>query len=257
MTQLKYIALLIFLGVQLVYGQSDLDASYSDDVSWDFNQEDLLNNDEDLTDKSENSFRDTLNKQYINRTFRNKWRENYQGILFDYDERISEKSSTNWDWDWDLSGLFKILSFLAKIIGYGLIALVVFLVVRAVLTDSGISLKAFRQKNKAYSVVEEGDISIDEDWLKRALEAKNRGDLKSAVRFYFLAYLKQLHFEQHIDFHPDKSNRVYRYEINDQNLRNDFDVLSRVFDYCWYGDFEINQEQFIRVEVLFSTHVKK
>ena len=257
MTLLKYMALLIFLGVQFVHGQSDSDASYSDEVSWDFSEEDLSNIDEDLTEKSEISFHDTLNKQYRNRTFRKKWRENYQGILFDYEEKISKKSSSNWDWDWDLSGLFNVLSFLAKIIGYGLIALVVFLVVRAVLTDSGISLKTFRQKNQAYSVVEEGEISIDEDWLKKALEAKNRGDLKSAVRFYFLAYLKQLHFEQHIDFHPDKSNRVYRYEIIDPNLRNDFDVLSRVFDYCWYGDFEINQEQFSRVEVLFSTHVKK
>ena len=76
------------------------------------------------------------------------------------------------------------------------------------------------------------------------------------MRFYFLAYLKQLHQGEHIDFHKDKSNRDYRYEINDTTIRSEFDVLSRVFDYCWYGEFEIGTEQFGRVEILFSKHLK-
>ena len=253
------ILLLLWGNLIWVNAQSDDQEIYGYDEALVWDEDEQVWLDEEVEDdfNSENnwSLSDTLNKQHKTRKFRKDWRENYNGILFDYTETISKKNtSTN---NWDLSGLFSFLALLAKIIGYGLIALVVYLVVRALLTDSGISLQSFKKKNASFTVVKDGELNIEEDWHARALDAKNRGDLKSAVRFYFLAYLKQLHQGEYIDFHKDKSNREYRYEINDTAIRSEFDILSRVFDYCWYGEFEINSEQFGRVEILFSKHLKQ
>lgn len=260
MKWLTYIALLIFSHGFLVTAQANSLTTVEEEQTlvWDEDDLDWLDeayDDEDYTQFENNwSLNDTLGQQYKRRAFRNNWQQNYRNTLFDYTEKISKKSPSN---NWDLSGFFQILAALAKIIGYALIALVVFLVLRALLTDSGISLQSFRRKDASYNVVKEGTLNIEEDWHSQAIEAKIRGDLKSAVRFYFLAYLKQLHQEKQIDFHKDKSNREYRYEINDTNTRNEFDVLSRVFDYCWYGDFEIGMAQFSRVELLFSKYLKR
>ena len=197
---------------------------------------------------------DSLRYQYRSRQFREDWRENYNSDLFDYTEIQSHEKVQSYNWD--LSGFFNVLAFLAKLIGYALIVLVIYLVVRAIFTDSGISIQGFRRKKPEVRDVPDTEITMDEDWLKRAQDAKKSGDLKLTVRYYFLAYLKQLHEEEEIDFHKDKSNREYKYEISDFGKRNEFDVLSRVFDYCWYGEFEIDAEQFNRVEKLFSNHLK-
>ena len=259
-----YLAVLLFWNFALLDAQTDFSEYDPDEETWVWD-EDETDNDYDDEDYNEDynedlaqewNLSDTLSKQYKSRKFRDKWQEDYQGVLFDYEERISKKKPTS-NTNWDLSGFFNFLAGLAKIIGYGLIALVVFLVVRALLTDSGISIRSFSRNKASYSTVNESEIDIDEDWRSKAVEAKNRGDLKSAVRYYFMAYLKQLNQQEHIDFHKDKSNREYKYEINDQAIRNEFDVLSRVFDYCWYGDFEIDAEQFTRVELLFDKHLKR
>jgi hypothetical protein len=197
---------------------------------------------------------DSLKAQYRARQFREDWRENYNSALFDYTEIQSQEKEQAYNWD--LSGFFNVLAFLAKLIGYALIVLVIYLVVRAIFTDSGITIQGFRRKKSEVRDVQDTEITMDEDWLKRAQDAKKSGDLKLAVRYYFLAYLKQLHEEEQIDFHKDKSNREYKYEISDFGKRNEFNVLSRVFDYCWYGEFEIDAEQFSRVEILFSNHLK-
>jgi len=252
----KYILVLLFWNMNWVaaqssdFGHPDEKETYVFDEEWDEDDDDI-----DFDLENEWSLSDTLNKQYKSRKFRDNWRESYRGNLFDYTEKISERNNSSFNWD--LSGLFHFLAVLGQILGYGVIALVVFLVIRALLTDSGISLQGFRKKQAPYSVVNDGELNIEEDWLAKATEAKIRGDLKTAVRFYFLAYLKQLNQEEHIDFHKDKSNREYRYEIIDNSVRNEFDVLSRVFDYCWYGDFEINAAQFSQVEILFSKHLKR
>lgn len=254
-----YIALFVWLACFTLTAQ-DGGSWVLEDDEWTW-QDDAL--DEDKYDDTESNYadqwslNDTLQQNYQKRGFRQDWKKDYQSVLFDYSERVTVPDNKRSSWDFDFTNFYDLLTVIAKIIGYALIVGVVFLVVRAFLTDSGISIQRFRTKKSAYAHVEANESSIEENWLLKAIEAKKKGDLKLAVRYYFLAYLKQLHEENHIDYHKDKSNREYRYEIAEIAVKNEFDVLSRVFDYCWYGDFEIDNEQFVRVEVLFSNHLKK
>lgn len=219
-------------------------------------------------DDSEDFYEDEENAPFFNLSdslaaknksikFRASWKEDYKRPAFDYKENKIEENSVNWSLDWDFSGFFDVLVFIAKIIGYGLILLVIFILIRGLFTDAGFSLNSFKSAKKNYNEVDNQELNIDEDWLSKAYDAKLNGNLKLSIRYYFLAYLKQLHQENHIDFHGDKSNREYRYEIVDTNVKSEFDLLSRVFDYCWYGDFDISSEHFGKVEVIFNQHLKK
>jgi hypothetical protein len=76
------------------------------------------------------------------------------------------------------------------------------------------------------------------------------------VRYYFLAFLKTLSQQKQIVFHPEKSNREYYYEIQEKGSKDAFQTLSRVYDYCWYGDFDINEEQFQKAESIFKSYLK-
>lgn len=203
------------------------------------------------------SLKDKLQQNYRKRQFRNNLKKDYQSLLFDYPERITPSDANLSSWDLDLTNLYYLLAIIAKIIGYLIIIGVILLLVRAFISKSGVSINRLRVNKSAYEYIEPNESSIQENWLLKAVEAKKKGDLRLAVRYYFLAYLKQLHEENHIDYHKEKTNREYRYEIADSTVKKEFDVLSRVFDYCWYGDFEINNEQFVRVEMLFSNHLKK
>jgi hypothetical protein len=208
------------------------------------------------------SLQDSLTTQFRMRKFRKSWRSDYKDKAFDYSQKKKTKKeevSTNLPNAPNpiFLDLYKLITVIVKIIGYALIVLVVFLVVRAVFTDSGISISGFGIKKRNYEIIDDDSEKIEEDWFLKAQESKKRQDFKMSIRYYFLAYLKQLHIEKHIEFHKDKSNREYRYEIADQNVQGEFELLSRVFDYCWYGDFAVDEPQFSRAEQLFFKHLKR
>jgi hypothetical protein len=251
-----YIALALLIFTSLVWAQSGGSYVYQNDEWIWVDDTENIDNELNLNEIEIWSLSDSLKGQFRDRRLRTNWKSNYKGNQFDYSKKKKEFKSSSNSLDWDLSGLGRLFVVLAKIVGYALIVLVVFLVFRAIFSDSGIVITGFKKRKANYQVIEEEQLDIEDDWLKKALDAKYRGDLRLAVRYYFLAYLKELTIEKHIEFHKDKSNREYRYEIQEQKTRDEFDVLSRVFDYCWYGDFEISQEQFYKVDQLFLTHLK-
>ncbi|WP_343783858.1 hypothetical protein [Wandonia haliotis] len=147
--------------------------------------------------------------------------------------------------NWNL--IFKILAVLA-------IAGLVFLILRSFFRDeiSGI----FKRKRKIHvsEVIAENIQKVDfEQLVAKAIEAK---DFRLAVRYYYLWLLKQLSAGNVIIWHKDKTNTEYLYEIKDQTTRNQFAYLSYIYDYCWYGEFELDAEQFRKTEEQFKKAVR-
>ena len=75
--------------------------------------------------------------------------------------------------------------------------------------------------------------------------AEEQGDYRLAIRLHFLKTLRLLDDDDHIVWRSGKTNHEYQTEIKDKLLKERFDSLSYVFEYCWYGQFEIeNQSQY-------------
>ncbi|MDR3272033.1 MAG: hypothetical protein LBT29_00920 [Flavobacteriaceae bacterium] len=73
-----------------------------------------------------------------------------------------------------------------------------------------------------------------------------------AVRFYYLKILKLLSERQFIQYEYQKTNYEYAYEIQNPQLQNLFKEVSFVFDYCWYGEYRADLQDFILAKQKFG-----
>lgn len=69
-------------------------------------------------------------------------------------------------------------------------------------------------------------------------------DYRSAVRYRFLLVLKKLADKKLIGWNPEKTNRDYFAELKNAGLKDSFRELVYIFDYVWYGEFEINEDNY-------------
>ena len=78
-----------------------------------------------------------------------------------------------------------------------------------------------------------------------------------AVRLLYLKCLKQLSDGQLIHWQIDKTNSAYLFELTDAVQKQTFGVLTREFEYIWYGTFSIDQQAFSTLQQLFQDFKKQ
>ncbi len=172
-----------------------------------------------------------------------------------------------WRWFWNLfersasskqGGKFiQVLLYILKyliLIG-GAIGLI-FLITKLLGIDM---IKLFRRKSASatlpYSEYFEDihAISFDEE-LEDAVNKKN---YRLAVRLLYLQCLKVLSDQDLINWQPDKTNSAYINELQNHEKSLDFALLTRQFEYVWYGEFAIDNTIYKQIESLFQTFNNK
>ncbi|OQP64572.1 DUF4129 domain-containing protein [Niastella populi] len=135
---------------------------------------------------------------------------------------------------------------------YGLlIAFFAFVVYRIVVVNKLYLFSSYRKARLARGEEEEtdiADINFDEK-IKQTIAAKEH---RLAVRYMYLKALHQLNDKQWIRYHVDGTNHEYVTQMSGRKLANEFSFLTRVYDYVWYGEFAITDEQFDLVQKNFS-----
>lgn len=87
---------------------------------------------------------------------------------------------------------------------------------------------------------------------KQIAEAVGKRNYKIAVRLHYLNALKQLSDAGLIAWQPDKPNSVYLHELRDIKYRDSFGLLTRQFEYVWYGDFPLGEQAFENIDRHFA-----
>ncbi len=77
--------------------------------------------------------------------------------------------------------------------------------------------------------------------LKKAIEKHN---FRLAIRFYYILLLKNLNNQELIKWEINKTNKDYQNELRDKNIYSQFCSLSKLYEYSWYGNFEISETDF-------------
>ena len=90
--------------------------------------------------------------------------------------------------------------------------------------------------------------------IDRSVEA---GNYRLAVRLMFLRLLKNLSDKHIIQYKPDNTNLDYLVQLRPRNMYADFFRLTRNYEYCWYGQFEIDKEKFEIVKKDFDSFERK
>jgi hypothetical protein len=75
-------------------------------------------------------------------------------------------------------------------------------------------------------------------------QAINQSNFRLATRFLYLKSLRILSKNNIIEWHFDKTNSDYLNEIKNTETQQLFKKVSYVYDYVWYGEFPVNQDQF-------------
>lgn len=88
-----------------------------------------------------------------------------------------------------------------------------------------------------------------QSFIDKALKDKN---YRLAVRYYYLFTLQQLSGKELIDWQAQKTNHEYIYEIKNNDLRSQFGKLTDVYDYIWYGNFEVDEIAFAKAQLAFN-----
>ncbi|GAB1857204.1 hypothetical protein MHTCC0001_20400 [Flavobacteriaceae bacterium MHTCC 0001] len=84
-------------------------------------------------------------------------------------------------------------------------------------------------------------------------KAENNGDYRLAIRYYYLLTLKTLSLKNHIKFEDDKTNAEYLNEISDKPFNNGFSYVSYLYNYIWYGKFNVEALQYTQAKENFTT----
>jgi hypothetical protein len=64
--------------------------------------------------------------------------------------------------------------------------------------------------------------------------------------------LKKLSAAEIIHYDVEKTNNDYRNEIEISKVKEDFTYTSYLYNYIWYGEFDVNDEQFNKAKLAFN-----
>lgn len=92
------------------------------------------------------------------------------------------------------------------------------------------------------------EISFEEE-IEKAIASRN---FRLAVRLLYLNCLKKLNDAGAIQWKADKTNLAYLHEIQNPEQQQKFGLLTRQFEYVWYGDFKVDQENFQQIRNAFQ-----
>jgi hypothetical protein len=114
------------------------------------------------------------------------------------------------------------------------------------LSNSNVTL--FRPKSRVIQGEDENgpetgnifEINYEREIDKAAREANYR----LAVRLLFLRSLTHLSNKNIIDYKQDCTNFDYLVQLHSTNYYTDFFRLTRNYEYCWYGQFDVDPEKY-------------
>lgn len=190
--------------------------------------------------------------------------EKYNG-----DEFIYERTVENSGWwtrfkQW-LSDIFKDLfdfnsdakasdftDMALKIFYVVIFLLVVFFIVKAIINKEG---KWVFGKSSDKSIIPVTDIEnniYQTDFKSLIASAEGENNYRLAVRYYYLWLLKTLSEAEVINYDVEKTNSDYYLEIEQTTTKEEFSYTSYLYNYIWYGEFDIDDHQFQKAKVAFT-----
>lgn len=203
------------------------------------------------------SHTDSKPVEYITqREFNDNLQEKYSDKDFQYQELEEEKEETPEE-PIDTSFLGPLFMFIGKVFPFILGIIIVVIILKAFLgKEIGFwNLQKSGKKVAKKLIYEEEDIheSDFEALLQRAIQNK---EYRLAIRYYYLSVLKLLSDKKLIEYHKDKTNSEYLFELADKETRSQFSYLSYVFTYVWYGEFPVDEQAFKAAERKYQSFKK-
>lgn len=193
----------------------------------------------------------------------NNLKENYNDANFIY-ERTIEKSGwwtrfKQWLSD-KFQNLFnikdkgqasKIVDLSIKIGGVILFILVIYFIFKAIINKEGNWVFGKSSKKNIIPVIDIETNIEGTDFKNLISQAEKNSNYRLAIRYYYLWLLKKLTLAEIINYDVEKTNNDYKNEIEIKSIKEEFEYTSYLYNYIWYGEFDVNDEQFSKARHAF------
>ncbi|WP_194777336.1 DUF4129 domain-containing protein [Pararhodonellum marinum] len=83
-------------------------------------------------------------------------------------------------------------------------------------------------------------------------EAVSTGNYRLAIRYSYLLVLQQLSQKELIKWQDQKTNDDYLRELKSAALKSDFAKITNMYDFIWYGNFELDEIKYSRAMQTFD-----
>lgn len=101
----------------------------------------------------------------------------------------------------------------------------------------------YSSPKKVQGDIEEGDINR-ENLDEKINEAVKMQQYRVAIRYMYLKVLSILDEKGWIRFDSRSTNNDYINAMNKRSAGNEFKLITRNYEYVWYGEFELNEKHF-------------
>lgn len=182
------------------------------------------------------------------------FKEKYKGKKFNYDqkEKPSKPPSTP---------MFQLPPGLLQVLMYTGLAVILGVIIYHILRNSGGFEFRGRKKKIRYDTVEEiledPDDIENNDFPRLIQKAKSENNFRLAIRYYHLWVLQLLSDRNLIKWNRDKTDHDYYNELNTKPIQKYFSQNIYIYDYIWYGNFELNPDEFQLAESIFKRTLNK
>lgn len=133
---------------------------------------------------------------------------------------------------------------------------VIYLIVKALMNDEGKWIFGRSSDKKLVTYDELEQSLLETNFQKLIADSEKNGSQRLTIRYYYLWLLKSLSEKGHIEWDIEKTNSDYAQEIKDSQLKKEFEYLSYLYDYIWYGEFEVDQPTYDKAKAAFNKTIK-
>lgn len=202
------------------------------------------------------------------RAFDAKFKSKYKDDAFIYEFRSKEKNAWDRFKEW-LAGIFKdLFSFtsneasmnfveiLLKSIAIIIVVYVIYMIAKSILNKEG---QWVFGKNSDKKIIHHEDVEKDlknVDFEKLIQQTLESGEKRLTIRYYYLWLLQKMSAKEIIVWDIEKTNSDYLYEIKNEKLKDDFAYFSYLYNYIWYGEFELDDLTFEKAKNTFDNTLK-
>lgn len=184
---------------------------------------------------------------------------------FDYTEKKQEQGFFAKVWNWFMRILQRFFEWLfgveratgaleafLTVLPYLILAVVLYFLLRFFLKVDSNSLKLNGAKKTTINLTEEEELIKNEDiqsLIDKAIANKN---YRLAIRYYYLSILQKLAAKEFIEWQQEKTNEDYIKEIEKPTIKDKFTKSTLLYDFVWYGNFNINEPEFVKAQAEFT-----
>lgn len=205
----------------------------------------------------------------VEKKFVTNFQTKYKGETFNYQPKLENQQLTAWErfkkkiadffsrlFSFSNDGkVFSNFEIIMKILGFAIIGFVIFMIVKIIINKEGGWVFGRNTKKIPTGSIHEENIHFI-NFKEVIANAKSKNEYRIATRYYYLWLLKSFTDRTIIDWDIEKTNTDYLSEIKNKDLKKEFEFLSYIYDYCWYGEFELTQEDFEKAENHFINAIQ-